>query len=111
MKRRTTQYETFVRDDGVELELELPISASQWEEPDVFLEKTVHHIVMGYLLYDQDCPNPLTDCDGSGELVTDSEGVITDGNPWGYLGLEGAPYRGEISRDLDADRILSLIHI
>lgn len=68
MKRRTTQYEVFTKDDGEELELELPIPLNEWEAPEIELVETPHYIVLGYLAHDDSCSNPLEDCDAMGAI-------------------------------------------
>lgn len=68
MKRRTTQYETFTRENGEELELELPISLEYWENPEVVVKATEAYVVLGYLAHDNSCENPLESCDAMGQI-------------------------------------------
>jgi len=54
---------------GTEIEVELPIqpdSIMDFKEPLVRI--TPDQIVLGYLAHDDDCDNPLEDCDGMGHI-------------------------------------------
>jgi hypothetical protein len=58
--------------------------------------------VVGYLVYDPDCENPMTSNDCMGEFITED---TRNDSPWGHLGLLEKPYRGEIQRDLECDGV------
>ena len=89
--------------NGEDREVELMFVPQDYPEP--FVEVVGDKLVVAYLVHDDDCGNPMTENDGMGELITSNEGVITDGNPWPHLGLLGAPYRGNLEKDFDADGV------
>lgn len=65
--------------DGIEVELD---HSPEYFEP-ITIQPTPDTLVVGYLLYDQDCENPLTSYDGEGRLYTKppyyaNESSITD---------------------------------
>lgn len=75
--------------DGIEVTLD---NNPEYFEP-LTLQPTPDTLVVGYLLHDEDCGNPMTDHDCEGKLYTKPErsggGYITDdGSAAGYLGLE-----------------------
>ncbi len=72
---------------------------------DTLVKVEGNKAVIGYIAYDTDCENPMTSCDCMGEFITYDSRSISDGNPFVHLGLTEAPYRGEISRDLECDGV------
>lgn len=72
---------------------------------DTLVKVEGNKAVIGYIAYDTDCENPMTPCDCMGEFITYDSRSISDGNPFVHLGLTEAPYRGEISRDLECDGV------
>lgn len=72
---------------------------------DTLVKVEGNKAVIGYIAYDTDCENPMTPCDCMGEFITYGSCSISDGNPFVHLGLTEAPYRGEISRDLECDGV------
>lgn len=90
-------------DDGADNEVELMFTPLDYL--DMHSELKGDKLVVAYLVHD-DCPsNPMKDWDGEGELITDSCGVITDGNPASHLGLESMPYRRDMFKDYDCDGV------
>lgn len=89
-----------------DIELELNHEVCDWIDPLVHQAEDL--IVAAYLVHDDDPVNPMKEYDAMGELITWSEGVITDGNPWPHLGLLDSPYRGELERDFDCDGVYEL---
>jgi hypothetical protein len=108
MKWRTRSVAT-IDVDGIEVELE---GNPDYYDPEI-LQPTPTSLVVGYLLQDSDCPNPMEDWDGEGKLYTTGEGVITDDRAApAYLGLNSFPSRGswrrsgfEMDYDLELDGI------
>lgn len=86
MRRRTT---TTIDVDGIEVELE---SNPEYFEP-ITVQPTPETLVVGYLMHDYDCENPMTSCDCEGKLYTEPThgwggGSITDDSAAAsYLGL------------------------
>lgn len=64
MRKRTHYIEDYTRKDGEHIELELEF------EPygDVTVVEKDDKIIVGYLVLDPDCTNPLEDCDGIGAI-------------------------------------------
>ena len=50
------------------LELELPITLESWEDPEIKEIITESYILLGYLVHDSDCQNPLESCDAMGVI-------------------------------------------
>lgn len=67
MRKTTTYTEDFTLANGDEVELELEFCADQCHDAITVVE-TATHIVVGYLVQDDDCSNPLEDCDGIGSI-------------------------------------------
>lgn len=65
----TYDFELEDSDEVLELELEHePVSS--YRNDDVRAERLPNgHILVGYLTYDEGCPNPLTDSDGMGDII------------------------------------------
>jgi hypothetical protein len=64
---RTTTYTYTI--PGTEIEVELPLKPDlimEYREPLVRI--TDDQVILGYLAHDDDCANPLTDCDGMGHI-------------------------------------------
>jgi hypothetical protein len=104
--RTRTRSVTTIDVDGIEVELDMTPDC----EPTV-VQPTPTTLVVGYLMYDSDCENPMTNWDGEGKLYTTRPsygggGSITD-DPAApsYLGLSGFAYRGELEYDLELDGI------
>lgn len=87
---------------------EFELSYTPYEYPEPIAKVSEDKVVIGYLVHDDSPQNPMTDFDGQGELITDSQGVITDGNPWHHLGCESSPYRGDLYRDFDQTGVYEL---
>lgn len=102
MKTRTRSVTTIEVDD-IEVELE---NNPEYFEP-ITIQPTPNTLVVGYLIYDQDCENPMTSCDCEGKLYTCSPryggGSITDDTRApSYLGLaDFGRGRDEPEYDLD----------
>lgn len=95
MKVRTNTYSrtTVSCDDGeFNLDHDEPVSV------EVEIKVVGDRAVVGYLVYDSDCENPMISNDCMGEF-------ITDGDAWSHLGLLEKPYQGEIERDLECDGV------
>lgn len=77
-----------------------------YNEPTI-VQPSPTTLVVGYLVHDDYCENPMTSYDCEGTLYTYKEGVITDDNsaPW-YLGLSefGSSY-GESTPTLEDEGI------
>ena len=69
---------------------------------DVDIKVVGNRAVLGYLVYDSDCENPMTSCDCMGEFITED---TRNESPWPHLGILEKPYRGDIQRDLECDGI------
>lgn len=65
---KTKQYASL---DGIEVDLELPVTADRhtFEDTKSFVTKG-NLVVLGYLVNDTDCENPLESCDGLGRVYT-----------------------------------------
>lgn len=81
-------------------DFELSYTAADWMEQHV--EVVGDKAVIGYLVSDSDCENPMTSNDGMGEFITDDD---RRSNWYAHLGLESSSYRGEIFRDLECDGV------
>lgn len=97
---------TVTPDDGDEFDLDLSFEACYWL--DVLTEQVGNKLVVAYLVHDDCPPNPMEDCDGMGELITERCGVITDGNPAPHLGLEKMGYRYDMVKDYEQDGVYGL---
>lgn len=102
--RRHISYSEQLEDDGPEIEFEFePIDGT------LLQKKCGDRYVVAYLVYDSDgsssC-NPLKEYDGNGELITERQGVITDGDVCTHLGLEefGGRFSGA-NKDYELDGI------
>lgn len=80
--RRRTVFTELLDDDGPEIDFE--------HEPysDILQAKVADKYVVAYLVHDSEPLNPLKEWDGNGELITENQHVITDGNAHCHLGLE-----------------------
>lgn len=91
--------------DDIEVELEYN---PEYFEP-ITTQPTPTTLVVGYLMYDEVCENPMTSCDCEGTLYTLGEGVITDDKSApGKLGLTDFPgwrSRYPVDYDLELDGI------
>lgn len=63
---RTHQTQEFTLNNGEEVELEFEYTPADWEEP--VIKQAGNYIIFGYLSHDDDCGNPLDDCDGMGKI-------------------------------------------
>lgn len=61
--------------DDIEVELDMD---PDWLDEFEIVKPTPTTLVVGYLMPDSDCQNPLKDFDGEGTLYTYRKGVITD---------------------------------
>ena len=64
MRQRTHYTEDFTLANGDEVELTLEHEA----HGDVTVVETDHGIIVGYLVQDEDCENPIESCDGMGAI-------------------------------------------
>lgn len=93
-------------DDAEEFDVELFHTPCDWM--DMHTEQIGDKLVVAYLVHDDSPPNPMTEWDGMGELITERCGVITDGSPAPHLGLEEMPYRCELTPDYELDGVYDL---
>lgn len=85
-------------EDVGDFELSFPVA--DWVDQHIRVEGD--KAVIGYLVSDSDCENPMTSNDGMGEFITDDD---RRSNWYAHLGLESSSYRGEIFRDLECDGV------
>lgn len=110
MKVRTRTTAT-IDHNGIEVELYHVPS----DEPTV-VQPSPTTLVVGYLVHDEDCSNPIEDWDGEGTLYTFHEGVITDDRSApSYLGLDsfGGSSRDpehDLQYDVIEERVAAYIH-
>ena len=63
---RTHQTQEFTLNNGEEVELEFEYTPADWKDPIV--KQAGNYLIFGYLSHDDDCGNPLDDCDGMGKI-------------------------------------------
>lgn len=96
MYRQTKNiHEVEVGDDT--LALELPITLEQWEDPEIEQLETDSYIILGYLAHDQDCSNPLEDCDAMG---------VIHHHPRSRYGGRGSDYYEALGLDSYGDPVI-----
>lgn len=93
-------------DDAEEFDVELFHAPCDWM--NMHTEQIGDKLVVAYLVHDDSPPNPMTEWDGMGELITERCGVITDGSPASHLGLEAMPYWGGLTPDYELDGVYEL---
>ena len=85
-------------EDVGDFELSYPVA--DWIDQRIRVEGD--KAVIGYLVSDSGCENPMTSNDGMGEFITDDD---RRSSWYAHLGLESSSYRGEIFRDLECDGV------
>lgn len=109
MSFKTRHRTTHIVDvDGVEVEL--PVGPAL-DHLETHIQRVGDKLIIGYLVQDDDCQNPLKDSDCEGTLYTSDEGVITDdkGAVLRALGLTSLGSRFyPYERDLDHDGVFDL---
>lgn len=111
MKVRTRTTATIEHDD-----IEIELSFIPYDEPTV-VQPSPTKLVVGYLVHDDHCANPMKESDAEGTLYTINQGVITDDDHApDYLGLNsfggGRRYGPEYNLDHEGinDRVAEYIH-
>ena len=85
MRTQTKYLQDFTLVNGDEIELEAGFAPS--EHHDIIVQETDDLIVMGYIVHDDDCGNPLEDCYGVVVQTHDKAGELIESDEcWGYVG-------------------------
>ena len=83
--RTYTTHEYHINTDAGDFEL----SAMPYDSDAVVVEVVGNTAIVGYLALDDDCPNPLEDCDGMGHIYSAHRNSSTHAEMQEALGLNG----------------------
>lgn len=97
--------------DGTEIELELPFKPDCiMDYKDMLVKETADTLTIGYLAHDDDCANPLEDCDGMGAIYECRRHGPTLADYEQALGLaDGGPNLDLVDEDAVVERALTQI--
>ena len=83
--RTYTTHEYHINTDAGDFEL----SAMPYDSDAIVVEVNGNTAIVGYLALDEDCPNPLEDCDGMGYIYSSHRDSGTHAEMQEALGLNG----------------------